>query len=62
MNLYLAGSYTGSLKTGCRTPLVTVHPALPMATKSSLLMPQNEVRHLEQEQKYQKNYFRKIPR
>ena len=51
MDVYLAGSYSGSLKTGYPPLLVTVHPALPMATKSSLLMPQNEARHLEREQK-----------
>ena len=54
--MHLAGFYSGSLKTGYPPLLVTVHPALPMATKSSLLMPQNEARHLEREQKIENKF------
>ena len=57
MDLYLGGSYSWSLKTGYPLLLVTVHPALPVATKSSLLMPQNEARHLEREQKIENLNF-----
>ena len=58
MDLYLGGSYSWSLKTGYPLLLVTVHPALPVATKSSLLMPQNEARHLERGQNIESLFLR----